>query len=123
MPVSHRTGPRINCVGGRMPLTVYVPGTQRKTKREIEGGGRCKYCREKKKTLYSYEDSGEAFCNRSCWTVWMFEGRQPKRFLREIDELAQEEAERKAQANKVVSINSRSKKLPVTRRKVQRKGA
>lgn len=120
MSTSHRTGPRTNYLGGRMPLTVFVAGTRRKTKREIEGEGRCKYCREKKKTLYSYEDSGEPFCNRSCWTTWMFEGRQTKRFLREIDELAQEESERKNQAKNVVSITSRSK---ATKRQATRAGA
>lgn len=124
MTVAYRNGSRHNQMGGRMPLTVFVPGTKRKTMREIEGEGSCKYCKEQKKTLYSYEDSGEAFCNRSCWIVWMFEGRQPKRFLREVDELAQEEEQRKAMKNNVVPIGRKAK---TTRtggsRRTARKGA
>ncbi len=48
-------------------VPVRFPGTELKLMREAEPEGRCACCTKSRRTRFSYDDSGECFCNIRCW--------------------------------------------------------
>ncbi len=48
-------------------VRVRFPGTKFFLLREAEPEGKCEQCKESRRTRFSYDDSGEAFCNVRCW--------------------------------------------------------
>lgn len=48
-------------------VRVRFPGTHLTLDREAELEGRCDQCQTSKRTRFSYDDTGECFCNIRCW--------------------------------------------------------
>ncbi len=48
-------------------VRVRFPGTLLTLDREAEPEGKCDDCKRSKRTRFSYDDTGECFCNIRCW--------------------------------------------------------
>lgn len=44
-------------------------GKLSRTAREKEDPGHCQHCSKFRNTLFSYDDEGRSYCNKSCWNT------------------------------------------------------
>ncbi len=56
--------------------------------------------RGKHRPLFSYEHTGEAFCNKDCFITWVFRGRQTNYRLKKIRDAARAQEAAQAQLAK-----------------------